>query len=343
MKGLTHFIVGVAVASFFPLAVEATLIESAWFMVLGGVFGLLPDFLDFRFARYLEEHDYEIHPEKGELDPEKITNTLIEAIEEAYRMKETVKVKLHTLKVGSDSWRQYTVTFDTDEKTITTEIGPVVSTSQVPYPDTAPTGEDRIYTGHYNADLLHTYEDETNVDIFSGPDFAFIPEKDRVRADFIPWHRQWAHSFTLAFLFGPIGLLLFGWTTHGMIASMIIIAAFSAHIIVDQLGFLGSNLFYPFTKKRTEGFAIFHSSQTIPNVFTNYTAVIVLFWNLNAFALQPVFEMNPIFYFALYLFLPLALVYMIVWYYKKKKGWLEEKDEETLKEEEKMAEVEREM
>ncbi|MEF8874152.1 MAG: metal-dependent hydrolase [Candidatus Thermoplasmatota archaeon] len=343
MKGITHFLVGVAVASFFPLAIEATMIEGAWFLVLGGIFGILPDTLDFRFARYLEEHDYEICPEEGELDPKKITDTLIRAIDQAYREKRTIKVKLHSLKVGSDSWRQYSVTFDTDEKAITTEIGPIVSTSQVPYPDTAPTGDDKSYTGHYDSDLLHTYEDETNVDIFSGPDFAFVPEDDRVRADFIPWHRQWAHSFTLAFLLGPIGLLLFGWNAYGLTASMIIIAAFSAHVIVDQLGVLGSNLFYPFTSKRTEGFAIFHSSETIPNVFTNYTSAVVVLWNLNMFSLEPVFEMNPIFYFVLYLFLPLALVYSINWYYKRKKGLLEEKDEDTLREEEAMSEIEGEM
>ncbi len=343
MKGITHFIVGIAVASFFPLAVEATLLESAWFIVLGGIFGLLPDFLDFRFARYLEEHDYEFCPEEGELNPKKITDLLTRAIDQAYREKRAVKVKLHTLKLGSDSWRQYSVTFDTDKKTITSEIGPVVSTSQVPYPDTEPEGDDRSYTGRYDAALQHTYEDETKVDIFSGPDFAFVPEGDKVRADFIPWHRQWAHSFTLAFLLGPIGLLLYGWNAYGLTASMIIIAAFSSHIIVDQLGVLGSNLFYPITDKRTDGFALFHSSEAMPNMFTNYTAVVVMLWNLNMYGLEPVFKMNPIFYFLLYLFLPLSVVYFVSRYYKEKKGLAKEKDLETLKQEEKMIEIEGEM
>jgi len=343
MKGITHFLVGVAVASFFPLAVEATLLESAWFIVLGGIFGLLPDFLDFRFARYLEEHDYEYCPEEGDLDPKEITDILTRAIDQAYREARTIKVKLHTLKVGSDSWRQYSVIFDTDEKTITSEIGPIVSTSQVPYPETEPEREQKSYTGHHEADLLHTYENETKVDIFSGPDFAFVPEEDKVRADFIPWHRQWAHSFTLAFLFGPIGLLLYGWNAYGLTASMIIIAAFSSHIIVDQLGVLGSNLFYPITDKRTEGLALFHSSEAMPNFFTNYTAVVVLLWNLNMYSLEPVFEMNALFYFGLYLFLPIAVGHSVIRYYKEKKGLDREKDKETLMQEEKMSELEGEM
>ena len=51
MKGISHFITGVAIATFFPEVVRAGGVGSLLPM-LGGIGGILPDTIDFKFARY---------------------------------------------------------------------------------------------------------------------------------------------------------------------------------------------------------------------------------------------------------------------------------------------------
>jgi hypothetical protein len=51
MKGISHFITGVAIATFFPEVVQAGGVGSLLPM-LGGIGGILPDTIDFKFARY---------------------------------------------------------------------------------------------------------------------------------------------------------------------------------------------------------------------------------------------------------------------------------------------------
>ena len=66
MKGLTHFMTGVCVATFFPLVMTAAydpdLILLTLLIPLGGLFGYLPDFLDFKFSRYVEREDFIANP-----------------------------------------------------------------------------------------------------------------------------------------------------------------------------------------------------------------------------------------------------------------------------------------
>ena len=61
MKGIAHFVTGVAIATFFP-EVVASAAEGSVLPVLGGIAGILPDTLDFKFVRYLEKYDVEIDP-----------------------------------------------------------------------------------------------------------------------------------------------------------------------------------------------------------------------------------------------------------------------------------------
>ena len=52
MKGIAHFVTGVALATFFPEVVQAGAQGSL--PMLGGIAGILPDTLDFKFARYFD-------------------------------------------------------------------------------------------------------------------------------------------------------------------------------------------------------------------------------------------------------------------------------------------------
>ena len=52
MKSIAHFLTGIAIATLFPEVVHRAA-EGSLLPVLGGIAGVLPDTLDFKFVRYL--------------------------------------------------------------------------------------------------------------------------------------------------------------------------------------------------------------------------------------------------------------------------------------------------
>ena len=140
------------------------------------------------------------------------------------------------------------------------------------------------------------------VDIFSGPSFALEWRHDRVEIDFIPWHRQYSHSLLMALLLGVICGTLFG-VTAGLIGGLAVLA----HILEDQLGYLGSNLFYPLTRERSTGLKLMHAGDAIPNFVTVGTMVMLILFNLDRFSPQPVID--PLVYWGV-LWLPFPLLFL---------------------------------
>ena len=63
MKGIAHFSAGIAIASFFPSAIEAAGNGNPFLMLLGGFNGLLADTLDFKVSRYFCRYDIEVAPD----------------------------------------------------------------------------------------------------------------------------------------------------------------------------------------------------------------------------------------------------------------------------------------
>ena len=78
MKGITHFVSGVAIATFFPYVVQQGA-SGGVLPVLGGIGGILPDTLDFKFARYFERYDDEIDPDADHPDPREIAERVAAA------------------------------------------------------------------------------------------------------------------------------------------------------------------------------------------------------------------------------------------------------------------------
>lgn len=302
MKGISHFITGIAVGTFFPDAVAAAAAGS-FVLVLGGIGGILPDTLDFKFARFLEEPDIVIDPHPERFEAQKIADEIAAGIDRVGEMKKKLVLKCNTMRLGPDWWQQYSIKFDTMNGEVIVRLGPIVNTSQMPLPESLralPEGRAKIRTP-----LLPTYADFTEIDIFSGPSFALEWRNERVEIDFIPWHRQYSHSIFMALLFGTICGLLFGFTA-GLIGGL----AVFAHVLEDQLGYLGSNLFWPLTKVRSTGARLIHAGDAIPNLFTVGTSVFFIVFNLDRFSSQPL--LNPFFYWGiLWLPFPIALLYFL--------------------------------
>lgn len=343
MKGIVHFLSGIAVASFFPDAVTASASQSSFVLVLGGVAGLLPDTLDFRLSRFLEKPDVVVDPHPSNPDSQAIAEAVAQAVERAAATKRKLLIQLRTMRLGPDLWRQYILRFDVEKREVRVKLGPVVNTSQMSMPDPK---DDAAMGGHgdaalgyaersqggvggsdarskdeqslfgtgvehpprsregrasVNSPMRPTYEEETQIDIFSGPSFALEWRNDRVQIDFIPWHRRWSHSFIVAAVLG----LLAGWL-FGPIAGAVTACGYSVHILEDQLGFLGSNLFFPLTRRRVAGLKLLHSGDAVPNFFTVWTMLVIILFNLDRFASQPLID--PLTYFGLAWLPALALL-----------------------------------
>ncbi len=301
MKGIGHFLTGVAVATCFPEAMRATLNDNSLIILMGGAFGLLPDTLDFRMCRYLWKHDYTHTPDLDNLDAQPIADMVAKAIDEAHDDNKTVRVKLHTLKVSANFHQTYSIKIDQEKKVVHAEIGPLMTMGQVMgggghLPNSVPTGEEghgkMVAEAPYKADMNNPYHARTTVGIFSGPDFSFVPDDGQVRMDFIPWHRTWAHSPFVGILCGLLGWLiysLFGVSELGAAAFTTPLAltafgvgtlAFWGHTFVDQFGILGSVLFWPFSDKRSSGFKWTHAASVLGNITLNYCCIAIIMWNL---------------------------------------------------------------
>ena len=314
MKGIAHFITGVAVATFFPEIVHSAAADLTFGPVLGGIAGLLPDTLDFKFVRYFERLDDEIDPARitradGQPDPQAIAGRIAAAMNRAYAENRPVKVHLHTVRLGADLWRQWSVAFDLERHQVVVRIGPVVTTGQVPFAgsEVPGLGEGRAQVA---APIRHTYDAETRIDIFSGPSLAFerVPGggesapagqvsnlsnretesgEDVIEVTFLPWHRAWSHSLFLALLLGAVGWLIA--PVYGAVMALAVLA----HIAEDQLGFMGSNLFFPFTRKRTLGLKLLRSGDAIPNFLTVWASLAVILLNLDRFSPSPLIPLWP--------------------------------------------------
>ncbi|HAL92621.1 MAG TPA: hypothetical protein DCM68_06320 [Verrucomicrobia bacterium] len=286
MKGFTHFMSGVAVASFGPWAIEAAQNGNPIFFVLGGACGILPDTVDFKFYRFFYNHDVYVEPDPKAPDPQYVANEIARAIALAVDEKRYVNLKLSSVRLGADFWQQYSVKFDNEKLEVLVKFGAVVNTGQVPVEGT----ENRypaVARAKIKAKVIQTYDAALKVDIFDGPTIGLKPlPNGNLDLEFLPWHREWSHSLTvgafLGVLVGAVAFFASGWTAAWQ-CFVTIAACYGVHVVEDQLGHMGSNIFYPITKLRTPGLHWMHSGDGMPNFLTVWISCLLIFWNLYRF------------------------------------------------------------
>ncbi len=318
MKGFTHFISGIAIASFIPSVVQRSVsgdslmanADSSFLLALAGLYALLPDTLDFKVGKYFMKAEVEVSPESGELDAQKIAQTLADTMDRAWEEDREIKIQFNTLKIAADRWQRYDIKFDTDTQEVKIIFGDVVTTSQVRFPGTAP--ENPVGTAKLkHARLQPGNARDTKVDIMSGPMYGFRKEGDTLAVDFLPWHRTWSHSYTLgATLALPLWLMatLAGWH-QPWLYPLVAFLGFATHITEDLTGHMGGSLIWPFIKKRTRGFCLFHAVNPDANFVTVCIAVALIIFNLDRFG-DRLIPMTPPLYFLLFLIGPLILYFL---------------------------------
>jgi len=283
MKGFSHFMSGVAVASFGPWAIEAAQNGNPMFFILGGACGILPDTLDFKVYRFFYNHDVYVTPDPAHLDPQLVADEIARAVAMAVDEKRYINLKLCSVRLGADFWQQYSVKFNNEKLEVLVRFGPVVNTGQVPVEGTEK-GHPTIGRATIKAKVIQTYDAALKVDIFDGPTVGLkpLPNGD-LDLEFLPWHREWSHSLTvgamLGVLVGAFTWLFSGWTPAWQ-SFVTIAACYGVHVVEDQLGHMGSNLFYPITKLRTPGLHWMHSGDGLPNFLTVWISCLLIFWNV---------------------------------------------------------------
>ena len=347
MKGLTHFMTGVAVSSFFGGAVEMAQLDKSWIMVLGGMYGIMADTLDFKFYVFFSREDHEIDPDPLNPDAGKIAEQIGKAIEQAYDENRLVKIKCHTVRLGADLWRQYVIKFDPERGEVVVVINPIVTMSQVPYLGTEPK-ENRVGRYRLRVPLIETHGRPTVVDIMSGPEIGFRRVGDSVQVEFIPFHRTWTHSFFVGFLAASVAWIFAslsaGWGI-GWYYGLLALAAYWSHLISDLTGYMGASFFWPFWKKRTPGLRWFKSQNPHSNFIFNYCCLTVTLFNLNRFTfVDPVaraghyINATPLRYFLLTTIIPVGVYLLLARIFGKREK--EEKKEAVVLAEEALEQLE---
>jgi hypothetical protein len=289
MKGLTHLTLGVAWASCWPQAVAAGADGHPGLFVLAAACGILPDTLDFRLLRYLYPHDMEIISDPRRPDPGLMAQALAQAIGHARDTGKAVRVRIHTVRVGAGIWQHYRLYFDIAKQRVQVDYTGLVNTSRDPITARGSDSTPLTASAPLPCPVALDYHAGTDIDIFDGPTYSLEPQPDgRVIARFIPWHRQWTHSLVVAGALG-LGIGLAGSVLAGIVAS----GAWALHVLADQAGFMGSNLFFPFTRRRTPGFQMAQADHPWVNAGLIWAAGLLVFWNLARQADPPVPGLSP--------------------------------------------------
>ncbi len=344
MKGLTHFISGVAASTFIPEVVRMSAqsridaggaVENSFIICLAGFYAVLPDTMDFKLGQFFAVADYQIDPDPRNPDPQQMAERLAEAIDKAHTSEEEVRVQFYPTQLGANEWRRYHVLFD--EREVAIQFDEIVSTSQLPKPGTEP-DENRVGKAQLEKATLKGRTTDldwlnrlirsarqkikggeeggggmkpSTLDILSGTQFAFEKESDgRVYLNWLPWHRTWSHSYVFGAILAipafviPFLLGLTNWWLYGAVS----ILGFWVHLTEDMTGHIGGSLLWPLFTPRTEGFELFSASDPRTNFSIDYAAVVLIILNLDAFSTQII----PIPYWAsllLFLVIPLSVYF----------------------------------
>jgi membrane-bound metal-dependent hydrolase YbcI (DUF457 family) len=273
MKGITHWLAGVAVASCVPHAVRAAADGNPLYFVLGAVAGLLPDTLDFKLIRFLARHDVEIIPDPACPDARLIARGIAQAIGHASATGKPVRLKLAAILTGGSTWQPYEVTFDPARPAVRVRYLTEEGGRREPETGVREEAAAVVLPCPVAFDYVATFD----VQMFDGPLLRLEPDaKGRVLVRFLPWHRQWTHSVPVTLALG-----LGAGAAWGFWAGLVTALAALSHVLLDQLGFMGSNLWAPFSRRRTPGLQWWESMNIMANFGTVWTFAVLIAWNLS--------------------------------------------------------------
>jgi len=216
--------------------------------------------------------------------PKYIADLVAEAINKAYEKGE-VRVKFHNIRLPGDVYRRYVVNIPPNSNYVEAYIGPVVGLGGNLVTKDLPPSHRFSAKSFFTGRVSKTYPFPVVVSGFSGPSVAYRKTGDMVEEVFIPWHRGFSHSFTCGVLIGLIvaGLFSLIGYAHAIALGLATMIGQWMHVIEDQLGYMGSVLLPPFTKRRIRGLMLGRAGSGWLNFATMYLMFVLMAWNFTRF------------------------------------------------------------
>lgn len=126
VNNLSHFAVGVTVASCFPGAVRAAVAGNPAYMLLGGVCGVLPNILDRSSLSAPREIDVSVVLDPSRPDAATLADGFAFAVWRAVAAGTPVRVALCSVPANRQTWQRYTIRLDVRGCAVRAHLGPVV-------------------------------------------------------------------------------------------------------------------------------------------------------------------------------------------------------------------------
>jgi len=284
MNAAAHFMSGLAVASCFPTAVTAAAGGNPLFFLLGGITALLPDVLDSRLLCYFYTHDVEVAVDPLAPDPQILADTVAEAIDTTAHRRRPFRLRLHTIRLGRDRWQRYRLHLDPGSRQVTVTLTDIVNRAGRPVPAAGAPDALRTASAAFTSRLRLDFTAAIDVDTGDGPHFQITPDDGDggVTARFAPWKRHGSHSAALGGILDLASAALWN-PLAGVIAGV----AYATHLLLDQFGYMGSNLLWPFSRRRTPGLKLLHASRLMPNLTVAWLCALAVYANLALHAAPP--------------------------------------------------------
>ncbi|MCW1968212.1 MAG: metal-dependent hydrolase [Anaerolineae bacterium] len=309
MKGIAHFASGLCVAAWLPGVVQDAA-QGGLLIALGGACAMLPDTLDFRIERFIEHRHANIAPSAEQPNAPAFADALAATMRAALADGKPRIAQLHPTRRGVVNWVLYSLRFDVANGDVVVRLADHVH-------DAKP----RIGRAHVGP-LDYGYDGEIHIEELGGPSLKFVPVPSRadtttqtpapttLRIDFLPWHRQRTHSLLLAAGLGVLVGGLLGWTA-GLVAGL----GYAVHVLEDQLGYMGSNLWWPLTSERTAGLKWLHASDAPANAATVWLSLSLLLLVLDRARDAPLLPLLP------YLLLVVGLPSLLLIGLQARRAW----------------------
>jgi hypothetical protein len=240
LESFAHWITGLAWASCWPAAWEAAQTGTPTLFLLASVFAVLPDTLDHWIARHLHRAHIHIVPDPLAPDTRMIAETLALALARCRDRHSRIRLCLYPGQTQTGQWHHYTLRFDNQEQALM--IRHDRTEAVVPLPCTITTDQSfTLETGDKPLCLELSWISDGRIDLCVDPS-----------------RKQWSHSLVTAAGFGIVTGAIWG-VPAGSIAG----GAYALHCIIDQLGFTGTSLWFPFTPNNMAGFQLYPPSRAV--------------------------------------------------------------------------------
>ncbi len=236
-----HWMAGLAWASCWPEAWESAQNGNPTLFLLASIFSVLPDTLDHWIAWPLHRTHIHIVPDPLAPDTRLIAETLALAMARCRDRHSRIRLRLYPGQTQTGQWHHYTLRFDNTEQILV--IRHNHTETVVPLP------------------CIITTEQSFTLETEDKPlclELGWLSD-GRIDLCVNPSQQQWSHSLVTAAGFGLVAGAVWG-VPAGCIAG----GAYALHCLVDQLGFTGTALWFPFISRKKTGIQFFQPSRAVP-------------------------------------------------------------------------------